>query len=182
MHAILGGIARPDTIHVWVQGAVVFASPDSGEIRVFGFQHQDGQHPWMAAFIRDVAGRVAVTQDNQRTSLSAIPDPPDIVEAKRQNRLIGLHCASALRRWARTGIAGKTALEVAAKIYALPASNVAILIKLANEARRTRVERLRASLIRRWHSEKIELAEIARRLKLSLAHARRLRKFAIEGL
>lgn len=184
---LLGSISEPGCIHIWMQGCIVFASPNDGRIQVYGFERKDGSHPIVQGMIQEVIARASPAQDNQQeghelVSLSSLTDSPEIAATKRHNRLLGLHVSSALRRWRRKGIDKKSAMESAAISYALSASTVSILVKLANEARRKRVARIRETLIRIWYAERVELAEMARRLNVSLVHARRLRNFVLDEM
>lgn len=126
-----------------------------------------------------VVRRLSPQQDNalphaELTSLDELRDTPEIAENKRRNRLSGLHYSSAIRRYKSLGVDRRAAIAAIAQAYCQTAFMVETLAKLANEARRKRIDAMRHTLITIWTNEGAQPVDIARRLKITTAYARRL--------
>jgi len=131
------------------------------------------------AVANEVVRRLSPQQDNslahaELTKLNELRDTPEIKETKRRNRISGLHWASAIRRYQRAGIDRHAAMVALASVYHQSAFYVGVMVKLANEGRRKRIDAMRRTLIPIWSGQGAEPADIARKLNVSTPYARRL--------
>jgi len=172
-------IAGLGAVPVWCQSASVFPAGAHGRVLVYANDHGQGMPPWAQAIADEVVRRLSPQQDNslphaELTKLSELRDTPEIAETKRKNRLAGLHWSSAIRRYMRAGIERQAAMSAIGAAYHHPAFHIGVLVKLANEARRKRIDAMRQTLIRIWSSEGAQPIDIARKLNVTTQYAGRL--------
>jgi hypothetical protein len=176
---LLSPIAGTAAVPIWLQGASVFPSGQRGRILVYVDDDEQGYPRFVQAIADEVARRLSPAQDNtvpgsEMVRLSELQDSPEVAAIKRENRLLGLRWASAVRRWQRAGLDRRAAVASVATLYHRSTFVVTTLVKHASEARRRRIERIRETLIPLWEISGLEIPQIANRLNVTCHYARRL--------